>query len=42
MYGMLAHPQIDKLNIAASKNRMSGTHGTLAQKLDVKDLLNTW
>ena len=37
MHGMLAHPQIDELNAAASDNRVPGTHGTLAQKLVVKD-----
>ena len=37
MHGMLAHPQVDELNAAASDNRVPGTHGTLAQKLVVKD-----
>ena len=36
MHGMLAHSQIDELNVAASDNRVPGTHGTLARKL-VKD-----
>ena len=37
MHGMLAHPQIDELNAAASDKSVPGTHGTLAQKLVVKE-----